>query len=107
MLRDSGDVVTMECVEKLIKKDMLNPITSAKLKEKDIIPLQRVCNTVYTAKVFYLCVCVRACVMKYLYSPALYYATSIVVIRRKKLCISHLFDRLVLLHHYTMKFFLT
>lgn len=32
----------MECVEKLIKKDMLHPLTNAKLKEKDIIPLQRV-----------------------------------------------------------------
>lgn len=47
MLRDSGHVVTMESVEKLIKKDMLNPITSARLRDKDIIPLQRVshqCN---------------------------------------------------------------
>lgn len=38
----SGHVVTMECVEKLIKKDMIHPLTSIKLKEKDIIPLQRV-----------------------------------------------------------------
>lgn len=37
-----GDVVTMECIEKLIKKDMIHPLTSTKLKEKDIIPLQRV-----------------------------------------------------------------
>ena len=42
VLRDSGDVVTMECVEKLIKPDMLNPLTGAKLRDKDIIPLQRV-----------------------------------------------------------------
>lgn len=37
-----GDVVTMECIEKLIKKDMIHPLTSIKLKDKDIIPLQRV-----------------------------------------------------------------
>ncbi|XP_055315400.1 nitric oxide synthase-interacting protein homolog [Sitodiplosis mosellana] len=41
VLRPTGDVVTMECVEKLIKKDMLHPLTNTKLKEKDIIPLQR------------------------------------------------------------------
>lgn len=39
----SGVVVTMECVEKLIRKDMTDPVTGDKLKEKDIIPLQRVC----------------------------------------------------------------
>lgn len=32
----------MECFEKLIKKDMIHPLTNAKLKEKDIIVLQRV-----------------------------------------------------------------
>lgn len=37
-----GDVVTMECVEKIIKKDWLHPLTGEKLTEKDIIPLQRV-----------------------------------------------------------------
>ncbi len=36
-----GCVVTMECVEKLIKKDMLDPINSQPLKDADIIPLQR------------------------------------------------------------------
>ncbi|XP_042220090.1 LOW QUALITY PROTEIN: nitric oxide synthase-interacting protein homolog [Homarus americanus] len=41
VLRPTGDVVTKECVEKLIKKDMLHPLTGAKLSEKDIIPLQR------------------------------------------------------------------
>uniref|UniRef100_A0A1I8PDT1 Nitric oxide synthase-interacting protein homolog n=1 Tax=Stomoxys calcitrans TaxID=35570 RepID=A0A1I8PDT1_STOCA len=41
VLRPTGDVVTMECVEKLIKKDMIHPLTNQKLKEKDIIPLQR------------------------------------------------------------------
>lgn len=38
----SGAVVTLECVEKLIKKDMLDPISGDKLADKDIIPLQRV-----------------------------------------------------------------
>jgi hypothetical protein len=38
-----GDVVTMECVEKIIKKDWSHPLTGDKLKEQDIIPLQRVC----------------------------------------------------------------
>lgn len=42
VLKDSGDVVTLECVEKLIKPDMRNPITGVKLRDKDIIPLQRV-----------------------------------------------------------------
>lgn len=31
----------MECVEKLIKKDMLDPINGKKLNERDIIVLQR------------------------------------------------------------------
>lgn len=38
----SGDVVTMECVEKIIKKDWINPLDNTKLTEKDIIVLQRV-----------------------------------------------------------------
>lgn len=37
-----GVVVTQECVDKLIKKDMIDPVSGAKLSEKDIIPLQRV-----------------------------------------------------------------
>jgi len=41
VLRSSGTVVTQECVEKLIKKDMIDPITGDKLSDKDIIPLQR------------------------------------------------------------------
>ncbi|XP_005991006.1 nitric oxide synthase-interacting protein [Latimeria chalumnae] len=41
VLRPSGVAVTMECVEKLIKKDMVDPVTGDKLKEKDIIVLQR------------------------------------------------------------------
>jgi len=41
VLRNTGKVVTMDCVEKLIKKDMLCPFTGVKLKEKDIITMQR------------------------------------------------------------------
>ncbi|XP_053195275.1 nitric oxide synthase-interacting protein [Scomber japonicus] len=41
VLRQSGIVVTQECVEKLIKKDMLDPVSGDKLSDKDIIPLQR------------------------------------------------------------------
>lgn len=41
VLRTSGCVVTMDCVEKLIKKDMLDPINGKQMTEKDIIPLQR------------------------------------------------------------------
>ncbi|XP_065211643.1 nitric oxide synthase-interacting protein homolog [Planococcus citri] len=41
VLATTGDVVTMECVEKIIKKNMIHPLTNEKLKEKDIIPLQR------------------------------------------------------------------
>ncbi|XP_029440547.1 nitric oxide synthase-interacting protein [Rhinatrema bivittatum] len=41
VLRPSGAVVTLECVEKLIKKDMVDPINGEKLTDKDIIVLQR------------------------------------------------------------------
>ncbi|XP_071375101.1 nitric oxide synthase-interacting protein [Centroberyx affinis] len=41
LLRPSGAVVTQECVEKLIRKDMIDPVTGDKLSDKDIIPLQR------------------------------------------------------------------
>lgn len=41
VLRTSGSVVTMECVEKIIRKDMLDPINGDKLREKDIIMLKR------------------------------------------------------------------
>ncbi|KAK9500413.1 hypothetical protein O3M35_001685 [Rhynocoris fuscipes] len=41
VLRTTGDVVTMECVEKIIKKDWIHPITGEKLTEKDIIAMQR------------------------------------------------------------------
>ncbi|XP_033095493.1 nitric oxide synthase-interacting protein-like, partial [Anneissia japonica] len=42
VLRPSGKVVTQECYEKLIKKDMIDPETGVKLAESDIIPLKRV-----------------------------------------------------------------
>uniref|UniRef100_A0A182PHN2 Nitric oxide synthase-interacting protein homolog n=1 Tax=Anopheles epiroticus TaxID=199890 RepID=A0A182PHN2_9DIPT len=41
VLKPTGDVVTMECIEKIIKKDMIHPLTNEKLSESDIIPLQR------------------------------------------------------------------
>jgi hypothetical protein len=41
-----GDVVTMDCVEKIIKKDWTHPLTGEKLKEEDIIFLQRVITVV-------------------------------------------------------------
>ncbi|XP_076243578.1 nitric oxide synthase-interacting protein homolog [Calliopsis andreniformis] len=41
VIRTTGDIVTMECVEKIIKKDWINPLDSTKLTEADIIPLQR------------------------------------------------------------------
>ncbi|CAD5114542.1 DgyrCDS3661 [Dimorphilus gyrociliatus] len=40
VLRTSGHVVTLECVEKLIRKDMINPLDGKKLTEKDIIPMR-------------------------------------------------------------------
>jgi hypothetical protein len=41
-----GDVITMDCVEKIIKKDWTHPLTGEKLKEEDIIFLQRVITVV-------------------------------------------------------------
>ncbi|EFA00996.1 nitric oxide synthase-interacting protein homolog [Tribolium castaneum] len=41
VLKPTGDVVTLECVEKIIKKDWIHPLTSKKLTEKDIIVMQR------------------------------------------------------------------
>lgn len=37
-----GAVVTLECVEKLIRKDMVDPVSGQQLTERDIIVLQRV-----------------------------------------------------------------
>lgn len=41
VIRSTGDVVTADCVEKIIKKDWTHPLTGEKLTEKDIIYLQR------------------------------------------------------------------
>ncbi|XP_022917990.1 nitric oxide synthase-interacting protein homolog [Onthophagus taurus] len=41
VLKPTGDVVTLECVEKIIKKDWIHPLTNQKLNEKDIIIFQR------------------------------------------------------------------
>uniref|UniRef100_A0A3Q3EAC0 Nitric oxide synthase-interacting protein n=1 Tax=Labrus bergylta TaxID=56723 RepID=A0A3Q3EAC0_9LABR len=41
VLRPSGCVVTQECVLKLIKKDMLDPVSGDKLTDRDIVFLQR------------------------------------------------------------------
>jgi len=41
VLKSTGDVITSECYEKLIKKDMIHPLTGEKMKEKDVITLQR------------------------------------------------------------------
>ncbi|EZA50087.1 hypothetical protein DMN91_006320 [Ooceraea biroi] len=41
VIKTTGDVVTMECVEKLIKKDWIHPLDSSKLTPSDIIPMQR------------------------------------------------------------------
>eukprot|EP00731_Ephydatia_muelleri_P029579 Em0021g102a len=41
VIKPTGDVVTMECVDKLIRKDMVYPLTGQKLKDSDIIPLAR------------------------------------------------------------------
>ncbi|RWS04083.1 Nitric oxide synthase-interacting protein-like protein [Dinothrombium tinctorium] len=41
VLKTSGSVVTMECVEKILRKEMIDPINGKKMMEKDIIQLQR------------------------------------------------------------------
>ncbi|XP_053213750.1 nitric oxide synthase-interacting protein homolog isoform X2 [Panonychus citri] len=41
VLRTSGSVVTMDCIVKIIRKDMIDPTNGKPLKDKDIIPLQR------------------------------------------------------------------
>ena len=48
VLRTSGQVVTQECVEKIIKKDMIDPTCSKKLSERDIIPIQRVKFSIFS-----------------------------------------------------------
>jgi len=41
VLKTTGHVVTVECVEKIIKKDWTHPLTGQTLVEKDIIPIVR------------------------------------------------------------------
>ncbi|ELU09087.1 hypothetical protein CAPTEDRAFT_223572 [Capitella teleta] len=41
VLRTSGHVVTQECVDKILSKDMVDPMNGKPLTAKDIIPLQR------------------------------------------------------------------
>ena len=41
VLRTSGTVVTMDCVNRLIKLDMIDPITGVKMTDNDIIRMQR------------------------------------------------------------------
>lgn len=41
VLKPTGDVVTMECVNTIIKKDMFHPLSGSKLLDSDIILLQR------------------------------------------------------------------
>ncbi|GFQ88881.1 nitric oxide synthase-interacting protein [Trichonephila clavata] len=41
VLRTSGNVVTMDCVEKMIKRFMVDPTNGFLMSESDIIPLQR------------------------------------------------------------------
>ena len=41
VLKPTGDVVTLDCVEKIIKKDWLCPLTGKQLKEDDIIEMKR------------------------------------------------------------------
>uniref|UniRef100_A0A2K5CSD3 Nitric oxide synthase-interacting protein n=1 Tax=Aotus nancymaae TaxID=37293 RepID=A0A2K5CSD3_AOTNA len=41
VLQPSGAVVTLECVEKLIRKDMVDPVSGDKLTDRGIIVLQR------------------------------------------------------------------
>ena len=39
-LKSSGNVITVEAFERLVKPDMIEPITGAKLKPKDIIHMK-------------------------------------------------------------------
>ena len=41
VLKPTGDAVTADCVEKIIRKDMCHPLTGQKLKEEDLIFVQR------------------------------------------------------------------
>lgn len=41
VLKTSSNVITVECYEKIIKKDMIDPTNGKKIREKDVIYLQR------------------------------------------------------------------
>jgi len=41
VLKPTGDVVTKDCVEKIIRPDMVHPLTGAKLEKSDLIELAR------------------------------------------------------------------
>ncbi len=41
VLKPTGDVVTQDCVDRIIRKDMTHPLTGQSLQENDIIILQR------------------------------------------------------------------
>ena len=41
VLKPTGNVITLDCYERLVKKDMVEPLSGEKLKEKDIIMLKR------------------------------------------------------------------
>jgi len=41
VLKTSGCVITQDALERIVKKDMIDPINSKKLSERDIIPIQR------------------------------------------------------------------
>ena len=42
VLKTSGSVVTQEAVDKIIKKEMIDPVNGKKMTESDLIPIQRV-----------------------------------------------------------------
>lgn len=42
VLKTSGSVVTQEAVDKIIKKEMIDPVNGKKMTESDFIPIQRV-----------------------------------------------------------------
>jgi nitric oxide synthase-interacting protein len=39
--KNSGSVVTAEAVEKIIRRDMIDPVNGKKCTESDFIPIQR------------------------------------------------------------------
>ena len=59
----SGAVVTAESVEKIIKKDMIDPINGKKMVESDLIPIQRV--NILDIGIFICVIFLENCVNKY------------------------------------------